>query len=47
MQVALAELSPDLPLKVLHKMLDTAKPGESLVGIRYGASSISLYHQVH
>jgi hypothetical protein len=34
-QVGLAEQSPHLPLKVLHKVLDEAQPGEAVVGIRY------------
>lgn len=33
-EVGLAEQSPHLPLKVLHKMLDEATPGEAVVGIR-------------
>ncbi|CAE7768431.1 Rnf213, partial [Symbiodinium microadriaticum] len=32
-EVGLAEQSPHLPLKVLHKMLDDAVGGESVVGI--------------
>jgi hypothetical protein len=32
-EVGLAEQSPHLPLKVLHKVLDEAGPGEALVGI--------------
>jgi hypothetical protein len=32
-EVGLAEQSPHLPLKVLHKVFDTAEAGESVVGI--------------
>lgn len=32
-EVGLAEQSPHLPLKVLHKMFDEAGPGEGVVGI--------------
>jgi hypothetical protein len=47
-EVGLAEQSPHLPLKVLHKVFDTAEAGESVVGIsNWGLDPAKMNRAVH
>ncbi|CAM9898152.1 unnamed protein product [Sphacelaria rigidula] len=47
-EVGLAEQSPHLPLKVLHKILDEAEEGETVVGIsNWELDSAKMNRAVH